>query len=82
MKCGTRDQSSGRSDDRRPAPRTQITSDAGLLAHRGLDAAIGLTDLAGRRSWNFTGAKTPGTRWLACFASPCSAPRRPRECQR
>ncbi len=46
MKCGTRDQISGRSDDRLPAHRTQITSDAGLLTHRGLDAAVGLTDLA------------------------------------
>ena len=54
---------------------SRITSDAGLLAYRDLDDALGLTDLAGgvlsecRRGRNTRHLLTgPG-----CCASPCSA---------
>ena len=53
-------------------PRRLIISDVGLLADRGLDDALGLSDLALAQLLDVATARTRATSWAGCFANRCS----------
>ena len=53
-----------------------ITSDAGMLAARELDEALGLTERARDHLKESRTGRTCSTSWCPCFARPCTAPSR------